>query len=61
MALEVKRKRVDVDLILDQEKAEQVAALGADLERAMAQHVTEGGATPPPNASPNKSTGCATR
>ena len=43
MALEVKRKRVDVDLILDQEKAEQVAALGADLERAMAQHVTEGG------------------
>lgn len=34
MALEVKRKRVDVDLILDQEKAEQVAALGADLERA---------------------------
>ena len=43
MALEVKRKRVDVDLILDQEKAEKVAALGADLERAMAQHVTEGG------------------
>ena len=44
MALEVKRKHVDVDLILDQEKAEQVAALGADLERAMAQHVTEGAA-----------------
>ena len=43
MALEVKRKRVDVDLILNQEKAEQVAALGADLERAMAQHATEGG------------------
>ena len=35
MALEVKRKRVDVDLILDQEKAEKVAVLGADLERAM--------------------------
>ena len=42
MALEVKRKRVDVDLILDQEKAEQVAALGDDLQRAVSQHVTEG-------------------
>ena len=60
MALEVKRKRVDVDLILDQEKAEQVAALGADLERAMAQHVTEGG-NAAAKRSPNKSTGCATR
>lgn len=42
MALEVKRKRVTVDLILDQEKAERIAALGQDLDSAVAGHVTEG-------------------
>lgn len=42
MALEVKRKRVEVDLILDQEKAERISQLGEQLARAGASHVTEG-------------------
>ena len=42
MALEVKRKRVEVDLILDQEKAERISQLGEQLARAAAAHVTEG-------------------
>lgn len=42
MALEVKRKRVEVDLILDQEKAERISQLGEQLARAAASHVTEG-------------------
>ena len=42
MALEVKRKRVEVDLILDQEKAERISQLGEQLARAEASHVTEG-------------------
>lgn len=42
MTLEVKRKRVDVDLILDQEKAERISQLGAQLTRAENTHHTEG-------------------
>lgn len=42
MALEVKRKRVEVDLILDQEKAERISQLGEQLAREAAAHVTEG-------------------
>ena len=42
MALEVKRKRVEVDLILDQENAERISQLGEQLARAAASHVTEG-------------------
>lgn len=42
MTLTVKRKRVTVDLILDQAKAEQIADLGRQLTQAEASHVTEG-------------------
>ncbi|RSX53938.1 DNA primase [Bifidobacterium goeldii] len=42
MALTVKRKRVDVDLILDQDTAERITQLGRDLTAVEQRHVTEG-------------------
>lgn len=42
MTLTVKRKTVQVDLILDQDKAERIADLGRQLDQAEAAHITEG-------------------
>lgn len=42
MTLTITRKRVDVDLICDQDTAERIAALGRDLAQAEKGHVTEG-------------------
>lgn len=42
MSLTITRKRVDVDLICDQDVAERIAALGRDLAQAQKTHATEG-------------------
>lgn len=42
MTLNVTRKRVTVDLILDQDKAERIADLGKQLRQVEKSHVTEG-------------------
>lgn len=42
MALQVTRKRTTVDLILDQDAAEQISRLGRQLEAVRQRHATEG-------------------